>query len=255
MRHGPTALVTGAAQGIGAAVSRSLRRRGFDLVLVDHQAERLQRLGRGLGAKPVVMDLSLPTAVDDLSVALDGHEIGLVVHNAAVSPLGPFEKAEPAALEAAIAVNARVPLMLTRALLPSMLARGRGGLVFLSSLVAFHGASELAAYAATRGFTLTLGESLWAELRGTGVDVLVACPGATDTEGFRSTDPDPRMLRRIPLAPPAAAAEEILDALGGAGPTRLLGRANRMAEAVMGLLPRGMASRLTDANLRRLYRR
>ncbi len=254
-RHGPKALVTGAAQGIGAALARSLRRRGLDLILVDRQADRLSALGRSLGAQTVAMDLSARDAVSDLSVALEGQEVGLIVHNAAISTVAPLAETEPAVLEETLAVNARVPLLLTRALLPKMLARRRGGIVFLSSLAALHGAPELAAYSATRGFTLSLGESLWGELRGTGVDVLVACPGATDTEGFRATEPDPRMLRFTPLATPEVVAEEVLDALGSDGPTRLLGGANRAAEAVLGRLPRRLAARFMAANLRRLYRR
>lgn len=247
--------MTGAAQGIGAAIARSLRRRGLDLILVDRQADRLSALGRSLSAQTVVMDLSAPDAVAELSVALEGHSVGLVVHNAAISTLAPLAETAPEVLEATLAVNARVPLMLTRALLPKMLERGKGGLLFLSSLAALHGAPELAAYSATRGFTLSLGESLWGELQGTGVDVLVACPGATDTEGFRATEPDPRVLRFTPLATPEAVAEEVLDVFGTEGPTRFLGGANRAAEAVLSRLPRRLAARFMAANLRRLYGR
>lgn len=254
-RHGPAALVTGAAQGIGAAIARSLRRRGLDLILVDRQADRLAALGRSLGAQTVAMDLAAPDAVTDLSVGLEGQPVGLVVHNAAISTLSPLAETDPEVLETTLAVNARVPLLLTRALLPAMLGRGRGGLLFLSSLAALHGAPGLAPYAATRGFTLSLGESLWGELQGTGVDVLVACPGATDTEGFRATDPDPRVLRLTPLATPEEVAEEVLDAFGAEGPTRLLGSANRAAEAVLSRLPRRLAAQFMAANLRRLYRR
>ncbi|MEM1034761.1 MAG: SDR family NAD(P)-dependent oxidoreductase, partial [Myxococcota bacterium] len=171
------------------------------------------------------------------------------------SPFGPLVETDPARLEATLAVNTRVPLLLTRALGPQLLARGRGGLVFMSSLIAMHGAPGFAAYAATRGFTLALGESLWAELRGSGLDVLVACPGAVDTEGFRDLRPNRGALRWTPVASPTAVAEEILEALGGGGPTRVVGLSSRLAERAFSLLPRGAASRLVASRVRRLYRR
>lgn len=254
-RHGPTAVVTGAAQGIGAALARGLAERGFELVLVDRQRAPLERLGRILRADTFAIDLTEPDATDRVVDACGGREIGLLVNNAAISHVEPLTEADPAHLEAVVAVNVRVPLMLTRAFAGPMVARGRGGIMMLSSFVSFHGAPLLAAYAGSRGFTRAFGESLWDELRPHGVDVLVACPGATDTEGFRRTEPNLAALRGAPLATPTEVAEEFLDVFGKVAPTRLAGARNRLFGAVLDMLPRSVATRAVGANLRKLYRR
>ena len=81
-------------------------------------------------------------------------------------------------------VNGRAPLLLTRAFGPAMRARRRGGIVMVSSVVAFAATPQWSLYAATKAFNLLLGEGLAAELRSDGVDVLTLVPGATRTEFF-----------------------------------------------------------------------
>jgi short-subunit dehydrogenase len=256
-RYGPVALITGAAQGIGEALARVLAQEGLQLVLVDRQAERLRAVAESIGGSPRVLveDLSDPGAVDRIAAAVQELELGLVAHVAAFTVFGDVLDEDPAALAATIDVNCRVPLLLTRALAPAMRKRGRGGVLLLSSLAAWQGAPRLAAYTASRAYTLNLAQSLWLELRPHGVDVLGVCPGATRTPGFDSLRPDARVLRRVPTMQPEAVAREALSRLPE-GPVWVVGWRNRLAHAVLTrVLSRRLANRVIAGNLRALYRR
>jgi len=119
----------------------------------------------------------------------------------------------------------------------AMAARGRGGLVFMSSLAAFHGSPFIATYGATKAFNLVLGESLWFELQSRGVDVLACAAGATRTPGFLQASPhgEPGMLE------PEQVVEEALARLGRTG-VMIPGTFNRFASFLMRrILPRGTA--------------
>lgn len=257
LRYGPVALVTGAAQGIGEALARALAAAGLQLVLVDRQAERLKSVAGSLAGSPrlLVEDLADPTAIARITTAVADLEIGLLAHVAAFTPFGDVLDEDPAALSASIDVNCRAPLLLTRALAPAMRERGRGGVMLFSSLAATQGAPRLAAYTASRAYTLNLAQSLWSELSPHGVHVLGVCPGATHTPGFHSLHPAAAALRRVPTMPPEAVAREALAHLAE-GPVHVVGRANRLAHAVLTrVLTRRLANRVIAGNLRALYRR
>jgi short-subunit dehydrogenase len=108
-----------------------------------------------------------------------------VVANAAVTPAGRFLDCAPGELAAAVDLNCRASMLLARAFLPDMAGRGHGGVVFVSSLAGLQGVPGLAAYSATKAFLISLRESLWAELRPVGVDVLAVCAGAVATSGHQ----------------------------------------------------------------------
>jgi short-subunit dehydrogenase len=187
-RYGEWALVTGASSGIGAAFARALAREGCSLVLVARRGERLRGLAAELEKERVVatrvvpLDLGEPDAAERLLAAVRDLEIAVLVNNAGFGSAGDFEQQDPQRLAAMVALHCAVPLLLTRRLLPAMRARGRGAVLFTSSLAARQPMPLHAAYAATKSFESLLGEALWAELRGSGVDVLVVEPGTTDTE-------------------------------------------------------------------------
>lgn len=254
-RYGPWALIAGASEGIGAAFAVALARRGLDLVLVARRPEPLAALERELaGVAPVrVRTLSLDLARADaaalLERALADLEVGLVVYNAALAPGGEFLEIPLAEQLAAVDVNVRGPLALAHRFGARMAARGRGGVVLLSSLTAFQGSPFVATYGATKAFLLALGEGLWFELSPRGVDVLAVCAGATRTPGYLRR----RSARGAPgeLAPEQV-AEEALARLGRA-PLAIPGRVNRVASQLMRrLLSRRATVRLMGAQTRRL---
>jgi short-subunit dehydrogenase len=238
-RYGPWALVAGASEGLGAAFAHALARHGLNLVLAARRAQPLAALAAALPTSTVAVsaDLSTMDGLDAVTEAAAGREIGLVVANAAYSPIGRFVDLDPAHSRRAVDLNCRMPLELAHRFLPPMVARGRGGFVVMSSLAGMQGSPGISAYAATKAFGAVLGESLWAELRGTGVDVLACVAGAVATPNLAGAKarPAPGTLT------PDQVAGAALRGLGG-GPRVVPGLGMRVASALMSrLLPRRTA--------------
>lgn len=187
-RFGEWAVVTGASSGIGAAFARALAREGHSIVLAARREERLRAVADalvrefGVTTRVVPVDLARPAGAAHLAAAVADLEIGVLVANAGFGHAGRFDGVEEARLVEMIQVNCTAPLVLARRLLGPMRARGRGALLFTGSLAAKQPMPLHATYAASKAFVALLGEALWAELRGTGVEVLVVEPGTTETE-------------------------------------------------------------------------
>jgi short-subunit dehydrogenase len=255
-RHGPWAVITGGAQGIGAAFAEALAAQGLSLVLVDRDVEALQAIAGALraGGTEVVMlalDLAAPEAAEQIMATIGRLDVGLLVSNAAVSVVGRFTDQPLASKLAQLDVNCRVPLALVHHLLPRLVARGRGGIILLSSGSAMRGTPLVAGYAATKAWNLVLAESLWDEVRGDGVDVLAVLPGTTRTPGWQSDDPQDSASTANVMEPEDVVAEA-LDALGRV-PSIVPGQANRDAEAFMGGLDRAEAVTLVGQVMRATY--
>jgi len=243
-RYGPWAVVAGASEGLGRAFAEELADRGLGLVLVARRAAPLEALARSLRHKvdvvTVAADLADPAAHERLGEATAGRIVGLVVANAAHAPVGGFLALGPSDALASVDVNCRSPLLLAHRFLPPMVERGRGGLVLMSSLAGHQGSPGITTYAATKAFTSTLAEGLWAELDGLGVDVVACDAGAIETPGLAQA-----ARRRAPgTLAPERVARAALDGLGH-GPRVVPGAVNKVAAAVMGrLLPRRAAVRV-----------
>ncbi|HWP66034.1 MAG TPA: SDR family NAD(P)-dependent oxidoreductase [Candidatus Limnocylindria bacterium] len=256
-RYGPTALVAGAAVGLGAEWSRQLARRGLDVVLVDRDARACKTTARavaaeaGVEALPVVLDLGRDDLAAALTPALAGRQIGLVVYNAAIGTVSRFLDLTPAHMQAMLDVNCRGAMLLVHALAPSMVARGRGGIVLMSSMSGSFGSEQLAVYAATKAFLLVFGEALWAELRPHGVDVLVVQPGSTRTPGWQSSQPAEQRGPGPHVMEPGPVVSEALEALGGA-PHLVPGAENREGARFLASLPRRQAVELMSRLTREL---
>ena len=253
-RYGEWALVAGASPGFGASFAAELAGQGMNVVLVSRQSDRLGELAQhlranhGVETRCLVFDLAEQDAVASIGSAVSDLDLGILVYNAAYVPVGRFLDVGEEVLEQVVRVNVRGPLLLVRALLPGMSARGRGAVVLVSSLAGLHGAPRVAAYSASKAFNNVLAEALWGELNEQGIDVSVCCAGAMPTPGYlASTDwKSPGMLS------PDEAARQTLDALGK-GPRIVPGRINRLSAQFMGrLLTRKAAIRLIAKNTLRL---
>lgn len=182
-RYGPWALVTGASDGIGRAIARELAARGLHLVLVARRCEALeavaQELGSGFGiqTRVVAADLSLPAERRRLESLVGGTPVGLVVAAAGFGTSGPFLEADPEAESGMLEVNCAAVLELCLHFAPRLQRRGGGGIILLSSLLAFQGVPGAAHYAATKAWVQTLAEGLRPEFRRHGIDLLCAAPG------------------------------------------------------------------------------
>src|SRR3954453_16971426 len=209
-RYGPWAVVAGASEGIGAAFATALAARGIDLVLVARRPEPLEALAARLPVQTVTVAADLADGVEPVLAATAGLDVGLVVCNAAYSPIGPFLDSDPADTARALALNCAVPLALAHGYLPAMAARGRGGFVLMSSLAGMQGSPGLTAYAATKAFGAVLAEGLWDELRGRGVDVVTAVAGGVGPPGLAQSP-----SRAAPgTVTPEQVAKAALDGLG-----------------------------------------
>lgn len=196
------ALITGASAGIGVAVARRLAADGVpELIVVARRVERLDdlaeelRVAHGTAVEVVAADLAVPGDLERVAaVAADGDRpLDVLVNNAGLGTPGRFVEAEPAGIERMLAVNVDALVTLTRAVLPGMVERHRGAICNVSSLASYQPTPGSAAYAASKAFVTSLGESLYEELRGTGVTVTTVCPGFTRTEFLEASsgdDPD-----------------------------------------------------------------
>ncbi len=256
-RYGPWALVAGGSEGLGAAFAEELAGAGFSLLLAARRTEPLEqtacrlRAAHGVEVKTVALDLAAADGVRRLLAAARGREIGLAVCNAAASHTGPFLAADAAFYERIVLTNCRAPLLLVRALGEGMAERGRGGIVVMTSLSAMWGTPYVAAYGATKAFLLNLAEGAGEELAARGVDMLACMAGPIRTPGYLSSKPAGSGPSTFEMEP-AAVAREALAALGR---RRLVvpGRINRVARAVLGMLPRQAAVRMMGRNTRAMY--
>lgn len=187
-RYGEWGLVTGASAGIGAEFARALAREGVSLVLTARREERLRVLADELekqfnvSTRTVAVDLGTSDGPERLADAVRDLEIGILVNNAGLGYAGRLDKQDAERLRGLVAVNCSAPLVLTSRLVPGMVERGRGALIFTGSAAGHQPIPYHAVYAASKAFDLFLGEALFVELRDKGVDVLVLEPGPVETE-------------------------------------------------------------------------
>ena len=257
-RYGPTALVLGASEGIGAAFATQLAAAGMDLILVARRPEALEAFADTLRDSCSVtvrtepMDLGQPGLEDRLEQRFGDDDIGLVVYNACHSVIGPFLDQSLEDKRTTLAVNVQGPLTVAHHFGPRLTARGRGGLLLMSSLSGFQGSALVGTYAGTKAFLTVLGESLWEEWSPQGVDVLVCAAGATLTPNFEAQTPETRRSSAFPL-PPEQVAREALQRLGQGRPTWIPGAMNRVVHHTLKNLPRGRAVRFISGATRKLY--
>ena len=181
------ALITGASSGIGAAWARALAAEGRPLVLVARRRDRLDALAASVTVPCLVLavDLAQPDAPAQVMRAVEEAqiEVSTAVLCAGFGRYGAFAEAPRERLVEMVDLGCRSVVDLLHRLLPAMLARGAGEIVVLSSVGALLPTPRLGTYGAVKCFELVLMETLYEELRGTGVKALVVCPGPTRT-GF-----------------------------------------------------------------------
>jgi short-subunit dehydrogenase len=259
-----TILITGASSGTGRQLAVALAARGASLVLVARRRDRLEQLAAELRrdhdatVDVIAADLSSPTAGTELRAAVGdlGIRITGLINNAGFGTFGPFVDEDRERLEAELALDVMAPVRLTSAFLPDLLAAERGLLINVASMAAYTPTPRMAVYGAAKAFVLSFTESLWAELRGTGVTVFALSPGATSTEFNTVVGTDDATAGATPRSVEDVVATALahLDSRDP-GPSVIDGGANRFAASTMRLLSRrrtaALMHRMTDPARRR----
>lgn len=237
-RYGPWALVTGASSGIGRAFAVYLAEASVNLILAARRREVLETLSaelterNGIDARVVAVDLGRPEGIAMLLAETGMLDIGLFVASAGFGTSGSFIEKDLAPELEMIDVNCRAVAALSHAFGRRFAERGRGGMVLMSSLVAFQGVPRAANYAATKAYVQSLAEGLRVELAPRGVDVLASAPGPVNS-GFAA-----RASMTMSFAQtPTEVAASTLSALGRQGTVRP-GLLAKLLEWSLSLLPR-----------------
>jgi short-subunit dehydrogenase len=213
--HKGTALITGASSGIGAVYADRLARRGYDLILVARNTERLTTLARrltdqtGRSVEVVTADL---TAASDLArieqTLRSDASITLLVNNAGLGATQPLLSSDIAKMDTMVALNVNAPMRLAYAAAPAFVARGTGTIINIASVVAIAPEILNGVYGGSKAFLLAFSQSLRHELADKGVRVQAVLPGATATDFWdKSGTPVEHLPSEIVMS-----AEDMVDA-------------------------------------------
>ncbi len=248
--YGGYAIVVGASAGIGEAFAKEIAARGINLVLVARDLDRLEAVSTSLKrqfhieVQCISLDLALDDAADKLDQATAALDIGLLVLNAAAITAGAFLKNSYEQESRLIKFNTLMPAQIAHRIGNRMQRRGRGGMIFVSSLAGAAPTPFQATYAATKAYLASLGKALAFELAQSGIDVSVLAPGMTDTVGLRTTaNIDYSKMKGVSMM----SADDVAKAgLNGLGKRSYIipGLQNKVSAFVLGLLPQSVAIKM-----------
>jgi short-subunit dehydrogenase len=196
-----SALITGASSGLGAEFARQLASLGYDLILTARREDRLHQLADSLRSSYSIEAIVVPADLANIaeiellaSKIADEPRMELLVNNAGFGTVGRFYRVDSAKELAMLNVHMVSIVMLSRAVLPGMVARNRGGIITVSSMAGLIPIRNVL-YHSTKAFHISFSEALKTELHGTQVHVQALCPGFTLTE-FHDTPEYTRFTRR-----------------------------------------------------------
>jgi NAD(P)-dependent dehydrogenase (short-subunit alcohol dehydrogenase family) len=198
---GRTALVTGASRGIGAAIARALDDSGARVVLVARSEDALSEVAAGLANDPVVVaaDLSADGAPEDVAsrALAEAGRVDVLVNNAALGVRTDSTSLDASAIDDIHRLNVRNLLLLTMALVPSMIAEGRGSVVSISSISGVRGTPRRSAYAASKGAVDAMTRSLAMEYGPSGIRFNTVAPGAIATAMWERNRTVPGVIEQV----------------------------------------------------------
>jgi NAD(P)-dependent dehydrogenase (short-subunit alcohol dehydrogenase family) len=246
----PVAVVTGGSSGIGAAVARALRGRGWDCVLLARREERLRPLAEELGAEWELCDVGDREAVERVAAAvIERHpRISLLVNNAGIPGRGGFLDVPPERVEEVTRTNYLGGVWCLRAFLPALEAAAPADVVNMVSVAGTVAAGSAGPYTASKHAQLAFSRSVAAELRPRGVRVHTILPGFVETEGFQQRQRFGPKLATL-VAEPELVAKRVLAAIEHDRREVFVPRWYRVAPLAQALVP-GLVSRLAGRGIR-----
>lgn len=240
------AVVTGASSGLGVAYAQHLASQGANVVLVARSEDKLFRVAVDLEREHGVQTLVLPSDLTDpadrfeLLGRLDHLEVHTLVNNAGFGSHGELADLERDRVSSEVQLNVAALTELTHAVLPQMLSRDRGAIINVASTAAFQPIPEMATYAATKSYVLSLTQALWAETRRTGVRVVCICPGPTETPFWDNAGASENMTDRRTVEDVVATTftglQQRRPYVIDGGRNKLLAHANRFVPTRLSLL-------------------
>jgi short-subunit dehydrogenase len=247
----PTALITGATAGIGAAFVEPLRARGYDLVVVARDGDRLAR--QVPDAEVIAADLATEEGCALVEKRL-AQGVDLLVNNAGRGLGAPFDESMLEDQLAMLDLNVRAVLRLTHAALPPMLARGSGTILNISSVAGFSAGVRGATYSASKAWVTNFTESLDLQYRHRGVRAVAVCPGFTHTEFHDRASMD---MSAVPKPLWLSAEQVVREALRDLDRGRTLSIAGPQYKAIVTatkLLPNAVRRQVSSIARKRLQR-
>lgn len=218
-------VVTGGSRGIGEALAREFARKGARVTVVARSPDALHRVAAAIAGNAHIADLSDDRVVDTLIPDIEAQfgPVDVLVNNAGLESTTPFAVEDARQIRAVSRLNYEVPLLIARQALPGMLARGKGHVVFVSSLAGTAGFAGMAVYCGTKAGILNFFASLQRELKHSPVHLTVLSPGPVDTQmwdNVESSSPETQkivrrfqMLHLIPKADPSDIARRTVAAV------------------------------------------
>ena len=216
---GCVALITGASAGLGAEFARQLAKTAARIILVGRREDRLTELASSLKSQNPNLavdcfkaDLSLPSERERLASWIIREEIplNLLVNNAGLGDLGPFDTAPWERLSPMLEVNITALTHLTHLLLPMLRAMQPSAIMNVSSVAGFYPLPEMAVYAATKAYVTSFSEALRMELAPEGIIVTALCPGPVPTEFFAVASRPGESIRAMDRSHPALATSAVV---------------------------------------------
>jgi uncharacterized protein len=247
-----TALITGASSGIGRDLAQLFAADGYDLVLVARRADALRAIADELArqhriaASAIAVDLAKPDATQRIvsEVSGAGTVVDVVVNNAGFGLQGTVAELPLDRQLEMIQVNVTAPTALTRAFLPAMLQRNRGGILTVASTAAFQPGPLMAVYYATKAYVESFTEALAEEVSGTALRVTCLCPGPTATGFAEAASMTGTNLFRGTVMASADVARIGYEAWKRGTVLVVPGLSNRVGVAVVRVSPRAIVRRL-----------
>lgn len=243
--RGTTVFLTGACGGIGRAIARQLSQDGAALVIAGRSPTNLEALATilradGAAVLPLAVDLAHPEAATGLvgrALGLTG-ALDVLINCAGVQSFSSFVDESAAAAEMVFALNTIAPMKLTRAVLPHMLGRKSGRIVFVGSIFGSIGFPFFVSYSASKFALRGFAEALRRELAGTGVGITYVAPRFTKTPFNRGAVVRMAEALKMNQDEPDAVAARVIAAIGRGGHNHYLGWPEKLFVRINSLLPR-----------------